>query len=510
VRAVDPANARQIALAERDVASKADVLPAVAALSAQVRRQLDTSKSEMGRVAAAETFTTGSLDAMRAYARGQEMLSAGNYQAALKSFQEAVGLDARLGRAYSAMGAIYVNLKQTDRAEAAFKQAMNNIDRMSERERYRTFATYYVGVAGNYEKGIESYEQLIKSFPADNAAYGNLAVAYVRVGNIARAKEVAQRGLAIYPRNVLQRTNYAAYSVYAGDFDTAVREAERVLGENAKYEYAYLPLALARVGQGDLPAARAAYTKLAEVSETGASLAALGVADLDLFAGRLGEATERLRAGLPLDQKLGSSGELAAKHLALAEAAQAAGQQPQAIAEAKLAVGATKLINVLVPAARVFIAAGADAAARDVIKDLTNRLQTQTSAYAEILEAELSLKTRDHARAIELLKTALKRQDLWLGRFILGRAYLEAGPEHAAEAIDEFNKCYARRGEVLDVFFADSPTTRYLPPLYYWLGLAYQDKASSAKWLGQYVKVRGEAPQDPFLADARRRLDAAR
>jgi hypothetical protein len=104
----------------------------------------------------------------------------------------------------------------------------------------------------------------------------------------------------------------------------------------------------------------------------------------------------------------------------------------------------------------------------------------------------------------------LKRQDLWLGRFILGRAYLEAGPEHAAEAIDEFNKCYARRGEVLDVFFADSPTTRYLPPLYYWLGLAYQDKASSAKWLGQYVKVRGEAPQDPFLADARRRLDAAR
>ena len=506
VRVIDPANGAEVTRAQRDVGTKADVLGGIAALSEQVRRQLDTSKSEMSNVAAAETFTAGSLEAMRAYARGQQMSQAGNYQGALQSLEEAVRYDPRLGRAYSAMGAIYVNLKQTKRAEEAFRKAMDNVDRMSDREKYRTFATYYLGVAGNYEKAIENYEQLIKSFPADNVAYGNLALAYVRVGNVARAKEVAKRGLDIYPRNLLQRTNFAAYSVYAGDFDTAVTEAERVLGENPKYEFAYLPLALAKAGQGDLAGARAAYTRLADVSDTGKSLAALGIADLDLQTGHTSDAATRLRAALALDEKLGSSGELAAKHLALAEAAQSAGQSAPAVAEAKKAIGATRLVNVIVPAARVLIAEGSAPAARDVIKDLTNRLQTQTSAYAEVLEAELAMKEQNYSRAIELLKSAIKRQDLWLARFVLGQAYLAAGPEHAAEALDEFNKCYARRGEVMDVFFADSPTTRYLPPLYYWLGRAYQDKTSTAKWFNEYLKVRAEAPQDALGVDIRRRL----
>jgi serine/threonine protein kinase/tetratricopeptide (TPR) repeat protein len=508
VRVIDPADGREIDNVDRNVSSKGEVLQAIAAVSERVRRDLGESKTDMGRVAAAETFTAGSIEAMRAYARGQESLNAGNYQAALKALQEAAQLDPKMGRAYAAMGTIYVNLKQTERAETAFKESMKYLDRMSEREKYRTFATYYLGVIGNYDKGIENYEQLIKSFPADNVAYGNLAYAYVRVGNIARAKEVAKKGLEIYPDNILQRTNYAAYAVYAGDFDTAAREAEQVLAKNPAYEFAYLPLALARIGQGDLPAARAAYAKLAGISDTGRSLAALGNADLDVYAGRLTEAAATLRAALPLDEKLGNSGELAAKHLVLGEIGLALGDRG-AVKQLLIAMAGTNLVNVVVPVAHAAIDGDAEAIARKVAGDLQKRLQNQTTAYAGVIEAELALKDKDYARAIDLLKAALARQDLWLGRFVLGRAYFEAGAGHEAEALDEWEKCLSRRGEAMDLFFADSPTTRYLPQLYYWLGRARQSAgapAAAATAYRDYLAIRGTAPRDPHAADAQRRL----
>ena len=508
IRATDSATNRELAKEDRDVATKGEVLQAVASLSERLRTDLGESKSEMAKLAAAETFTTGSIEAMRAYARAQEAAHTGNYQEALKLLQDAVSHDAKLGRAYAAMGAIYVNLKQIDRAESSFKQAMNNLDRMSEREKYRTLATYYLGVVGNYEKGIENYEQLIKSFPADNVAYGNLAFAYVRVGNISRAQEVAKRGLDIYPDNLLQRTNYAAYSVYAGDFETAAGDAEKVLAKNSKYEFAYLPLALARVGQGDLKGARDAYARLAEVSDTGRSLAALGLADLDVYSGLLPAAADRLRGSLALDVKLESSGELATKHLVLGEIALAGGERA-ALDALRTAIAGTRLVNVIVPAARAAIEAGGDAIAQGVIKDLQGRLQNQTAAYAAVLEAELALKGRDYGRAIDLLKAALKRQDLWLARFVLGRAYFEAGAGHEAEALDEWERCLARRGEAMDVFFADSPTTRYLPPLYYWLGRARENAGSpktAAAAYREYLNIRGAAPRDPLVADAQRRL----
>ena len=89
---------------------------------------------------------------------------------------------------------------------------------MTEREKFRTLGTYYIDIARNYEKGIESFEALVKAYPADDAGHGNLAIAYMYVGDIAKAQEEVRRSLEIYPKNSLQRYNYAMYSMYAADF----------------------------------------------------------------------------------------------------------------------------------------------------------------------------------------------------------------------------------------------------------------------------------------------------
>ncbi|MGH2670549.1 MAG: hypothetical protein ACRDH5_15785, partial [bacterium] len=207
-----------------------------------------------------------------------------------------------------------------------------------------------------------------------------------------------------------------------------------------------------------------------------------------------------------------NTGELAIKHLALAEASLARGATSRAVSEARTAVRLSKAVNVAVPAAFVFVEAGQEQSARQIAGDLEKRLQNQTTAYARVIVGAAALKQQRFAEALDALRDAQRRHDAWFVRFLLARTYLEAGG-HETEALEELERCYKRRGEVTDAFFVDSPSLRYLPPLYYWLGRAREavgttDSAMAA--YREYVKARAAAARDPLLADARRRLGAAR
>ena len=154
---------------------------------------------------------------------------------------------------------------------------------------------HYLNLAQNYEKAIENYETLVRLFPADDSGHGNLALAYTKAGNLPRAVTEVSKALEVYPKNSLQRYNYAMYSMYAGDFTTAMAQATRLLKDDPKFEYFYLPLAISNLARGDAPAARDTWNQLAQVSALGASFAALGQADADMYFGQYQQAIARLR-----------------------------------------------------------------------------------------------------------------------------------------------------------------------------------------------------------------------
>ncbi len=81
---------------------------------------------------------------------------------------------------------------------------------------------------------------------------------------------------------------------------------------------------------------------------------------------------------------------------------------------------------------------------------------------------EAALKEHNPKQAIQLFTEAKDLIDTWIGRFDLGRAYLEAGA--FAEADSEFDRCLKRRGEALELFMDDMPTYSYLPIVYYYQG----------------------------------------
>jgi eukaryotic-like serine/threonine-protein kinase len=511
LRVIDPADGSQKNSVDRNVAGKADVLPAIASLSERVRRDLGESTEDLGRAAAAETFSAGSIDAMRAYARGQELNYAGKQVDALKAFEEAVALDKGLARAYAGMAVIYGALKRDDKVEEYYKKAFENLNRMSEREKLRTQGGYYLLVTHNYEKAIETYKELVEKFPADDTGHANLALAYLNVRDMPKAVAEGKKAIDIYPKNTLQRTNYAMFSMYSGDYATAILESNEVLKANPSYEYPILTIANSQLGAGDIEGSRQTWARLADVSALGASMASLGRADLAMHFGKHREAIPILTAGIKADEAAGNAGEAAAKYVALAEAYQTTGNQAAAVKTARKAASLRLHESVLFPAAVVLIESGkADDVkfATELAAKLENMLQSQTSSYTRLILGYVALKQKRLGDALEAFRDAQKLHDSWFAHLMLGRVYLEA--KRPAEAVAEFEACVKRKGEASDVFFENLSSSRYLPPVYYWLGLAQESlgaaPAAKASY-EQFLKLRTESdPADPLATQASQRL----
>ena len=504
--AADPANNKPLATASVVASEKNDVLRAVATVASRLRRELgDTGTAGAGLDT--ETFTASSLDALSAYTRGQALNYAGRQREALRAYEEAVRLDPGMARAYAGMGAIYAALKQDDQAKASYGEALKHLDRMTEREKFRTLGGYYLVVTHNYEKAVENFEQLVELYPADDTGYTNLAFAKLNLGKMPEAVEHGRKAVDIYPKNRLLRVNYAMYAMYAGDFATAIAQAKTILSEHPSYVWAHLTLANAHVAAGDLAAGRAAFDQLEQQGPDGASMANLGKADLAIYAGRLDEGIRLLKQGIAADEAASRPGDAAAKYVALAEAVLATGNRRSAVGFARRAATLRRHHSVLFPAASVFVAAGETQAAMELARLLEGMLQSQATAYARLIAGSAAFEQRRLAEALEAYQQAQTRHNGWFARVLLGRVYLEAG--RYAEAVAEFETCIARRGEAADLFFENISTSRYLPPVYYWLGRSQEALGAAAAAKASYEQfliLRKDADMpDPLAADAQRR-----
>ena len=89
------------------------------------------------------------------------------------------------------------------------------------------------------------------------------------------------------------------------------------------------------------------------------------------------------------------------------------------------------------------------------------QLTSEPQAYGKIIEGLIALKRKDANEAIKQITAANNLLDTWIGRFELGRAYLEAGA--FTEADSEFDQCMKRRGEAIELFMDNVPTYAYFP-----------------------------------------------
>jgi len=474
LQAIDPQSGEVASETSRDAKAKDAVLAAVGELSGDVREALGDVTLKSGEEATAETFTAASIEAAQAYTTAIDFAYEGDHDKAIAKFQEATEMDSRFGRAYSGWALSAFKLGRQEEAEALWKKALSLMDTMTERERLRTQGLYYSVVTGNIDKAIESFERLVEQYPADAAGHNNLAVSYFLGLEFDKAAEQGSHILEIYPTSELYRTNYALYAMYSGEFDKARTEAQKVLERNPDYGSAYLPLAIGALAQSEPKAAREAYRKMAEASksEHGPSLAKLGLADIDIFAGRFDSARQILTEAIQTDISNENTRAAARKYLALAHAWLAEGRYDEAVAAVEEGLALASGLAERVPAGIIYVMTGRLEKAGEIADELASQLQPQSRAYGLMLKGMIAREDGDYVSAVDDMRKAIDLADLWLIHFELGQTYL-AG-EYYAEALDEFTVADQRRGEASAVFLDDIPTYRYMATMPYWQGRAQE------------------------------------
>ena len=504
IRALDSVTGKTIAsgIAQAD---KKDVLIQMGKLAAGIRKSLGDTTPESVQLTAAQTFSTGSLEAAHEFALCQTAHLAGKWNETIQHCLKALQFDPNLGRAYEILGATYHNMGQMQESEKYFQLALANIDRMSEREKYRTRGAYYVTIHDS-DKAIEELTQLVKLYPADNAGIANLALAYFYRRDMQRALEEGQRAAEMSSGNAVQWSNVGLYAMYAGDFEGAIRDQRKVLEKYPSLKYGSIGTALPLLALGHSKEAAETYERLEKLGPEGASAASAGLADIALYEGRTSEAVKILEKGVANDLANKNADGAATKLGMLAEARLLMGRPTEAARDAESALAQSKETDVMFWGARGYIGADQDQKAEAIARQLEARLTPDPQAYGKLIEGEIEL---NHGRAQEGLKLFLdarKIADTWMGRFDSARAYIEAGA--FAQADSEIEICLKRRGEVTALFLDESPTYHLFPPVYYYLGRAQEGLKSpaAAESYRTFLTFMRDGDRDPLVLDARRRL----
>jgi len=500
IKAVQAVTGNVIATSTRRASNKDDVLAATTRLAPSVRTALGDETSESDQIFAMTSLSATSFDVVRHYVAGMEASSNNKHEEARQKFAAALELDPKFGIGYTSLAAALRNLGRPQEAEKYLSEALRYLDGMTERERFSTRAYYYLATR-DYQLCVKEYGELISRYSADVVGRNQRALCMTKLrdmdGAVAEMRYVVDR----LPNRAIFRNNLALYANYASDFKVAEEEA-RALPPN---EYAAFTLAMAQVGQGQLPEAIDTYEALAKLSPLGASLATSGLADLAVVEGRYADAVKLLAAAAERDVESKSLDGAARNFAALAYAELSRGRKPAAIAAADKALANSKAVKIRFLAARTFIEAGDIARARPLIDGLAAELQAEPQAHAQILEGQIALASGDARQAIKVLTEANTALDTWIGHYTLGHAYLAAGAFPQADS--EFDRCIKRRGEALSLFVDEDLSFGYFPAVYHAQGRAREGlRAGSAESYKAYLAFRGQSKEDPLAVEARRHV----
>lgn len=507
VAVIDSASGETVAEVSGVSKTEADVFEIVAELSTEIRENFNDNSIELNDTTGMRYFTAATLEAAKFYIDALDLAAGGEHEKAVQLYQRATETDADLGRAYAAAALSTYRLGELAGAQKLWLVALNHVETMTERERYRALGQYHLTVTHDYRLAVDNLTILVAKYPADAAGHEYLAAAAFESLKFEKAADEIESALAVYPNNELYRARHARYSMFAGKFDIAEDIARGIVEASPDNSAAYLPLAAAAMVSDDFDAARHVYRQMAETAGSNGdkSVATLGLSDVEIYAGAFDAAEKMLLDGIATDLGNGSRDAASTKYLALAEMQLATGDAGGAEISADNALELSSNNALSVAVAIVFLHTGNHKKADIISSRLQQQSQSQWRAYSLMLNAMILRNDGDNRKSINAMRDALKLVDLWLIRFQLAQTYLRT--EQFAEALDELTIAEQRRGEATAVFFDDKPTYRYLATLPYWIGRAQDglNMRSAASDNYQSFLARWSAP-GPLMDDSRRRL----
>ena len=162
---------------------KEDVLKALGDAATKLRGRLGESLSSIQKYdMPIRNITTSSLEALRAFSLGTQMIAEKGDAEAIPLFKRAIELDPNFALAYTLLSASYSNQGEYQQAREARIRAFELRDRVSERERFGIVAGYYNDVLGDLDKANHALELWAQTYPRVSTPHLYLSNNYSYMG----------------------------------------------------------------------------------------------------------------------------------------------------------------------------------------------------------------------------------------------------------------------------------------------------------------------------------------
>ncbi len=196
---IDSEDGAVLASHRETAADSSQIVPAIDATSNRLRERIGESLPDLRGSAPLARVTTSDLEALRQYSQGARLGDMGEDERAVAFLEQAIARDSSFAMAHRKLAVVLRNrFEQRSRAHAALTRAFELRDRLTERERYLTEASYHYEVRRDLTRAAAAYESLLELDPDDDWALNNAGIIY---GNqqrdYARAEPLFERAIAV-------------------------------------------------------------------------------------------------------------------------------------------------------------------------------------------------------------------------------------------------------------------------------------------------------------------------
>jgi DNA-binding winged helix-turn-helix (wHTH) protein/tetratricopeptide (TPR) repeat protein len=500
LEALNCATGRVLAGAEAEAGSKEGVLKALDESTEKIRRKLGESLASIRKFGTPiEDATTGSLEALKMFAMGDELRRQAKFTESIAFFKRAIELDPQFTLAYGRLGAAYANLSENSLGKQYLEKAFQLRERTSERERLYLAARYYENVSGETGKAIENYEMWRSAYPRDWIPANNLGNKYTDVGQYEKAIDAAREAVRLNPNHEFPYETLARAYKRATRYAEAKSVCEEAIAKHLERWGTHSILYQIAFAEGDT----AAMQRQVEwgIGKPTEHETLMDEASAAATAGRLRDSRELWRRAFAVAQKNGFPDNAA--YAVFLEGLMEADFHNFAKAKERATV-AMKLEGASVSEdAALILARTGDLSRAESLADELVRQHPLDTLVNEVsvpeIRAEVEIKRGQPARAIDLLRSAapFELRDFTVP-YIRGMAYLSA--RMGTDAAREFQKIVRNQGVV--------PISQYYPLAHLGLAQAHVLQGDIAVGRKEYEEFfalwKGADQEIPILQEARK------
>jgi eukaryotic-like serine/threonine-protein kinase len=462
LKAVNCASGESLASTEAQANDKNHVLDALGKTASEIRNKLGESLNSVQKFdTPLEQATTPSLEALKAFSTGYNIMYTTGPTGAIPFLKHAIELDEKFALAYAWLGRTYRTLGENETAAEYTRKAYELREPTSEAEKYFITASFDIVVTGNLEKAKQTCVLWAQAYPRLAMPHNFLSgPIYPTFGQYEKALEEGVEAVRVNPDN-----SPVPYFILGLNYVSLNRldEAKATYGQalERKLDHPYIHADLYSIAFLQNDAAGMEHQAAWATGKPGAENEMLASqADTAAYSGRLREARDFSRRAANSAERTDEK-EAAATYSAKSGLREALlGNADDARRRATMAMQRSTDQGVQYSAALALAYAGDGKEAQALTADLAKRFPQATIeqfSFLPTLRAKVALNKRNAPEAIESLAPAAPYE---LGRagnygwtalypvYVRGEAYLAA--HKGAEAAVEFQKILDHRGIILN------------------------------------------------------------